>query len=229
LIGIIGIETGIKQSFIAGNNVISFDSGVTADRRLAAITCALLAQLVADKLYPDRTAPDYMANWIATYYNVLLNIGWVKQTSSSGSQNFEGSSATVEAAIFSFASALVGANGAALIKLVLDGLAKVGSADGPLTLFKQQSQGAKFADFTAGLTSNDPNAGFMLDLIEFDVAANEVDSEVIFFRSATSNAIVSYRRMKLSLVDAVYDAVASEIAQKVNAFVKDFVRRLPSP
>jgi hypothetical protein len=216
----------VKQAFVVGNNVISFDTGVTAGRRLAAVNCTLLAQLVADKAYPDRSAAGYIANWMASYSNTLLNIGWIKQTGSNGSQNLVGSSATVEAAIFTIAGAFVGAGGAALVKTVLDGLAKLGSGNAAFVLFQRQSQSAKVADFTAGLGSSDATGDFMLDLMEYDVEANVIDGQTLFFKWSNTNAILNYQSMSLTLSDAVYNAVATDINQKLSGFAPAFVKLL---
>jgi hypothetical protein len=91
-------------------------------------------------------------------------------------------------------------------------------------VFKQQSQSAKAANFTVGLASGDPASGFALDLVDYSVAANQVETQVIVFDWSTSNATLNYEKRTFSLNDAVYAAVADQIARKIADFQQSYLK-----
>ncbi|MGH6681274.1 MAG: hypothetical protein ACREDL_20615, partial [Bradyrhizobium sp.] len=168
----------------------------------------------------------YIADWTDTYYNTMLNIGWIKQTDKSGSQTLNGNAATVGATVFAIASGLIGLSGAAMVKAIIDGLGRLANGDPVLTLFMQRSTSATVADFTSGLGSSDSNGDFIVNLTEFDVSANEEDIQVLFFKWNHERSVVHFRNASLVLDDSVYGLVADDIATKIAGFTREYVKEL---
>jgi len=65
------IKDKISQSFVIGSGLISFDDGVTQERKKAVIDSTLFAQLYASSLYPNVAAADYTANRYQTHRSLL--------------------------------------------------------------------------------------------------------------------------------------------------------------
>src|SRR5205809_492971 len=88
----LALDTAKNQAALVGSDIISFDEGVTAERREAIIDSSMLAQLVAKKQVADSTE---MFAWYDSYFDTLSNIGWVIQERNFAeyqekSENFEG-------------------------------------------------------------------------------------------------------------------------------------------
>src|SRR5688572_14266498 len=103
-----GFKTAKDQAAVVGSEIVSFVSGVTAERREAIANAALLAQLVATKAVPDETNIDA---WYRKYFETLKRVGWVVQDYEfkeyeEASQGFEAHQAILDvAALFMGAAA----------------------------------------------------------------------------------------------------------------------------
>jgi hypothetical protein len=217
--GALALKTEVQQSFAVGSGLLSFDVGVTVDRRKAAINSTLLAQLAANKAYPEVDAANYTSNWYSFYFNTLTNLGWVLQGDSTVHTYTSTSTGTVEQELLTLASSLVGATGAAAVKAIFDSLAKLGDGNPIITVFKESAEKLNLAQFTVSLASNDANDGFLIDGIQFDLEAEGIDDQVLFIEWKSQSATITWRNIKLSLADDVYASVADAVAKKVAAFV----------
>lgn len=226
LSGEINLTNQVKQSFTVGNGIISFDQGITDARKSAAISSTLLAQLHANNLYPDRTRPDYAPNWYGAYFNTLTSIGWVVQGDATV-KTFTGTDqGTVDQSVLTLASALIGANGAAAIKAVLDSLKSLADNGPVITIFKETSQSNRLAQFTVSLSSDDPNAGFSVNGLEFDLEAAITETQVLFFKWSSQKVTFNWRNLVLTVDDAVYGQIAADVTQKIIPFVQTYVKEI---
>lgn len=202
---------GTDASFVAANTILSFTSGVTTERRAAAARSSELASLIARDAFPDTSADNWAANTANKYFEALVHLGWVQQTQNVGFQSFKGDAATVETAIFSIIAGLLGESGVLLVKGILQGLTALADNAPALTLFKQQSAFARAAAFGIGLASTDANGQFLLKVLEFDVTAEDDQTDVLFFSWDTTKATVKYQSLSFSFDDEVYGDLASTI------------------
>ena len=135
---------------MVGSDVISFVSGVTAERREAIANSALLAQLVAKQ---KAGAGASVEAWYDAYFDVLTNIGWVVQQKSFAVYHEESQSFAAHEAILAVAATLLGnaPTALALVKTTLDALKSM-DADNPwITIFDRESQHAQTAHFQISL------------------------------------------------------------------------------
>jgi len=223
------IKDKISQSFVIGNGLISFDDGVTQERKKTAIDSTLFAQLYASSLYPNVAAADYTANWYQTYFNTLTNLGWIMQGSSVVHHDTFDQNVDVSQELITLVSRLVGANGAAAVKAVLDALKSLADNSPAITVFREHAETNSVAQMTVSLASEDAKAGFLLKGIEFDLTATDEETQVLFFKWSTLKAQFNYRNIVLSIDDAVYQAVAQAVSDKVKAHAVDFVKRIQIP
>jgi hypothetical protein len=222
----LALRDKVKQGFAVGSGLLSFDESVTADRRAAAIHSTLLAQLVADKAYPDKSDPAHQVNWYGSYYNTLINIGWVIQEDSALENQTGSASGEVSEELITLAKALVGAGGAAAIAAVFQSLSNLGNDNAILEVFKKTSAQNSLAQFSVGLASQDPKDGFMMKALEFNLKATAEDTQVLFFHWKSQHCSFSWRNIQLSVADDIYAGIADKVKAKVATFVNDFVNEI---
>ena len=214
----IGLQGNIKQAFVSGSSVISFDEAVTADLRAAAITGTLFCQLVADKAFPNHNLADWAANWYSVYRQTFTRLGWLvqdEQTVESGQFQAE---ASVAQALITLVQNVIGANGTSAIKAALSSISSLGQNNPVITLFKSQTENYTIDEASASIVSNTSD-GFFVDLVEFAFDATGEDYQLLFFEWKNTSVKYNYRRLRLSLDMAIWnmikDAVAAKLAGKL--------------
>lgn len=219
-------ETAKNEAAVVGSGVVSFVSGVTAERREAIAHSALLAQLVANGKVG---AGGDIYQWYDAYFNTLENIGWVVQektfaTYAESSQGF-----AAHEAILAVATTLLGAAPTALavVKTTLDSLKSMNASSPWLTLFDQESQHAETAHFQVSLAEQDANGQFFVTLMAFGLEAKSTVTQVLFFKVYANQATLRHCSGKVSLDAAVVDSLGPALKAKLAAHSLDFIKKLP--
>ena len=179
------LDTAKNQAAVVGSDVVSFVSGVTAERRAAIIDSSLLAQLVAKQKVGD---PSRIYDWYDAYFDVLTNIGWVVQDRSFAEYHEQHANFDAHQAILVVATALMGAapTALALVKTTLDALQSMDASSPWITIFNREGQTARTARFQISLAEQDPNGQFFVTLMAFGLEAKSTITQVLFFRSRAS-------------------------------------------
>jgi hypothetical protein len=217
-----------QQAAVVGSDVIAFVKEITPEQRKDVVNAALLAQLVANKAFPEpQSLPDVLA-WYDRYFDTLSRIGFVIQDK--GFAQYVESSDTFEAhqAIIEVATTLLAGSPAALaiVKKTLEALQKM-SADSPwIALFHRESQSANTARVQMSLVGADDKAPFLLSTIAFGLQAESKVTQVLFFKFHKNKVKLQHHSGKATIDADVLGSVRSDIAEKIAAHTKDFVAGL---
>ncbi|MGI9078695.1 MAG: hypothetical protein ACR2G6_15405 [Gemmatimonadaceae bacterium] len=222
----LSFETVKNQAVVVGSEIVSFVSGVTAERRDAIVNSSLLAQLVAKKKVSD---PAKIYEWYDAYFDVLTNIGWVVQDKgfaeySENSQNF-----AAHEAILAVAATLLGAAPTALavISSTLKALKSMDEHSPWITVFSRESQHAKTARFQISLAEQDERGQFFVSLMAFGLEARSSITQVLFFKVKKNEATLQHYAGKVTINTAVLDSVRDAIRTKLSGQASDYVKALP--
>jgi hypothetical protein len=219
-------ETAKDQAAVVGSEVISFVSGVTADRRDAIVNSSLLAQLVAKQKIGD---PARIYDWYDAYFDVLTNIGWVVQDRNfaeyhESSQNFE-----AHKAIIAVATTLLGAapTALALVASALKALESMDESSPWITIFSRESQNAKTARFQISLAEQDEAGQFFVSLMAFGLEARSSITQVLFFKAKANEATLRHYSGRVTIDTGVLDGVRDDIKAKLAAHAANYIKTLP--
>jgi hypothetical protein len=222
------VKAGIEQVYLVGSQLMSFNKEVTEDRRAAAINSCLLAQLRATKLHPSPDTPEAARAWHATYINTFTNIGWVLQSGVTAKHTVADIGVQVDKILADILSAIVpGGAALTLIAKVIQKLADARKDDPFITLFESRTVQEDVVEFGAGLAAG-ADAGFMVTVAECAIKLRSVQRQILVFKWDASSAQVDGRRFDLTVSDAVYAAVKSQIEELLGLKAKDFVSELKS-
>lgn len=222
----LSFDAAKNQAAVVGSQIVSFVTGVTAERREAIVNSSLLAQLVAQKKITD---PVRIYEWYDAYFDVLTNIGWVVQERSfaeyrESSKNFE-----AHKAILAVATTLLGAAPAALalVKTTLEALQSM-NADSPwITIFSRESQKARTARFQISLAEQDAAGQFFVTLMAFGLEAKSTITQVLFFRAKANEARLRHYSGRVTINTSVLDGVRDSIKAKLSAHASEYIKTLP--
>jgi hypothetical protein len=217
-----------EQATVVGSDVIAFVKGVTPEQRSDVVNATLLAQLVARKKVPDPKTIDDVVAWYDEYFDVLSQVGFVVQDR--GFSEYEERADTFEAhqAILEVVGALMAGSPVALaiVKKMLESLQKM-SANSPwVTLFSRESQHAKTARFQVSLVNADENAPFLTSIAAFGLEADAQITQVLFFKFHRNTVKLRHHAGKVTIDPDVLAGVRSDVADKLQAYTKNFVAGL---
>jgi hypothetical protein len=203
-----------NQAMVVGSEVVSFVKGVSAERRIDIINCALLAQLAADHKVKDR---DKIFEWYDSYFTVLTNLGWVIQDKgfTSYEENVDGLEA--HEAILKVATVLLGGAPTALA-IVISTIEAMKSmdADNPwITIFDRESRSAKTARFQIALVEEDNSGQFMVSLMAFGLKADSTLTQILFFKIRSDKVTFKHCSGKVTINEMVLAGIREKIRVKL--------------
>jgi len=222
----VALDTAKNQAAVVGSEVVSFVSGVTAERRAAIIDSSLLAQMVARRRVGD---PNRIYDWYDAYFDVLTNIGWVVQDRSFAEYHERHANFEAYQAILAVATALMGAapTALALVTTTLDALQSMDASSPWIAIFNRESRAARTARFQISLAEQDPSGQFFVTLMAFGLEARSTITHVLFFRSKASEAMLRHYSGRVTINTDVLDGVHGAIKAKLAGLTADYIKMLP--
>jgi hypothetical protein len=222
----LALDSAKTQAAVVGSDIVSFVSGVTAERREAIINSSLLAQLAAKKKVSD---PARIYEWYETYFDVLTNLGWVVQDR--GFAEYEESAENFEAhkAILAVAAVVLGAapTALAIVTSTINALHSMDTSRPWITIFNRESQKARTARFQISLAEQDAEGQFFVNLMAFGLEASTDVTQVLFFRVKKQSAKLQHYSGRVTINTPVLDDIRDAIKAKLVGQAKAYVSQLP--
>ncbi len=222
------LDEELRQAAVVGSEIVSFDAGVSPERRADVLNATLFAQLVANKQRSEPKNLDEIRAWYDVYFDALSRLGFVVQDR--GFSKFEERSDDFEAheAILAVAKTfLAGAPGAiALLEATLAGLREVSGDTRWITLFNRESQSANTARFHVALVSHEDGQE-TVRLIAFGLEARSNLTQVLFFKFRTNEVELLEHSGRVTIAPKVLDGIRDAVAARLIDYAHDYIQRLP--
>ncbi|SEJ03679.1 hypothetical protein [Paraburkholderia diazotrophica] len=215
------------QAIVAGSGVVSFKSGVPANRRQAVADSLLLAQLI---LKHQGISPDDTQNWYRGYGGVLSNLGWRVESCEMTDYVSGEAGLDVHEAITAVAALLLGPGAIAaapLIDATLKALRSMDTSTPWITLFNRESRRANTASFQIALAEPTEAGDLSVSLMAFSLAASMTITQVLFVKVQNNEANLKRFSTTAQINLSVLDAVQATLQQKVASFTSSYLSALP--
>ncbi|MET7258945.1 hypothetical protein [Dyadobacter fermentans] len=216
----IDTQTNVEQSFMNDKSLVSFVSEVSDQRRQDVLHSVLLAQLAANKKFPEE---DQIKDWYDEFVNVLSNIGWAFQSASFTPFTSEGSTIEVDKAIIDLVASAVG--GSALVPLVtktLDAIKGLSDTSGKFIAFEKNTHTATKGAFQIGI-AQEVNNTVALQLGTFLITSSDTIKQILFFKSSTSRTTLEFCSRVGTLDETTYATVRDAVQAKLGLKATDFI------
>ncbi|GGN12343.1 hypothetical protein GCM10010967_55480 [Dyadobacter beijingensis] len=213
-------QTNVEQSFLNDKSLVSFVSEVSDQRRQDVLHSVLLAQLAANKKFPEE---DQIKDWYEEFVNVLNNIGWAMQSASFTPFTSEGATIEVDKAIIDLVESAVG--GAALVPLVsktLEAIKGLSDTSGKFIAFEKNTHTATKGAFQIGIAKEE-NDTVALQLGTFLITSSDTINQILFFKSSKSKTTLEFCSRVGTLDEAVYANVRDIVLNKLGLKVTQFI------
>jgi hypothetical protein len=190
-----------------------------------------LADQSAQALVAGSGLSKDIMGWYDAYFSALQTLGWVMTSQTFREFSQSGKGLEVHKAILAVLTVALGPAAAtlAVAKAVLDGLEQMGSNNGWLTLFDQQSVHSKVASFQIVTAVPQPNGMVGLGLVAFSLEASDKVTQVLFFKLKKGTAALKYAGGTAAIEETVLAALRKPLQDRLQVAATDFISSVPIP
>lgn len=199
------------QSFVSNKSIVSFASSVSTKYRNDVLDATLLAQLAANKKFPDER--EYI-NWYKHFIEVLSNIGWVVEEAEFSTFQTDEGVFEMKSAIISVLTAAFGSDFIGIITKTLDAIKNLGDDNGTIIAFKKNTQSVNKGCFQIALAVEE-NDTVSMRLGVFMLESSNKVTQVLFFKSSKSDTKLTYNSRKATLNADRYLVIRDAVAKKL--------------
>ena len=223
---IIDFKAQKDQAMVVASDIVAFVKGVSNERRQDIVNASLLAQLVANKIVPDKA--NYI-EWYNAYFDVLENTGWVIQDRSFSAYTEQANGLEAHEAILKVAGVFLGAAPAALAVVIstLEALKSMDSSKPWITIFDCESKHVKTGHFQIALAEQGENDQFLVSLMAFSLNAQSTLTNILFFKIRNDEVDLQKCSGKVTINDQVLSDVRDIVRKKITTHVSEYLANLP--
>jgi pyrroline-5-carboxylate reductase len=213
-------KTDVEQSFMNDKSLVSFVSEVSEQRRQDVLHSVLLAQLAANKKFPEE---DQIKEWYEEFVKVLSNIGWAMQSASFTPFTSQGTTIEVDKAIIDLVASAVG--GSALVPIIsktLDAIKGLSASSGKFIAFEKNTHTATKGAFQIGV-AKEVNNTVALQLGTFLITSSDTIKQILFFKSSKTTTTLEFCSRVGTLDEATYSTIREAVQNKLGFKATDFI------
>lgn len=215
-------QEGENQAVAIGSQIVEFTADLPAELRPQIANSFLLAQLAANRA--AETAAGSSA-WYRAYLEVLANTGWIIERDETSERKMSDVSGEVHKEIIPLLTVLLGPGvaAAAMVTAVLEGLSNIDKDRPWITLFDRESRRASANQFQISHAATNGTA-LQVRLACLELEAAKTLTQVLFFKSSDTQAVLHGFGASLSLNAPVFERNKALIEDKVAEYVTGYIR-----
>ena len=202
----VAYKAGEEQAVTIGSQIAGFAAEVPTEIRPQISNSFLLAQLAANREIKDNNGGT--KEWYNRYVDVLVNTGWLVESSHDSMREISGISSELHEEIIPVLAAALGPAVAAtaIVMTVLKGLAEMDKDKPWITLFDRESQRASANQFQVSYAEVDESKNPRITLVCFELDASRSLTQILFFKFSSTKAKLFQFGAKLGINPAVFKA-----------------------
>jgi hypothetical protein len=216
------VKEGEEQAFLADKSLVSFISEVSGQNRKDVLNSTLLAQMAANKKFPDE---GDLLQWYRSFIDVLSNIGWDIEnaevsTFESSKEVFE-----IEDAIIDILTSAFGAGFMPVILKTLESIKNLSKRDHKIIAFEKNTHSLTKGCFQIALAV-EKNEVVSMQLGTFLLTSDKKIKQILLFKSKKDKTSLQYTSRRGTLNSEAYAIVRDAILQKLGANITAFVAEI---
>ena len=213
---------GVEQSFMNAKSLVSFVSDINGQRRSDVLNSVLLAQLAANKKFPDE---NQLVDWYTEFVRVLNNLGWAIEAAEFSSFESNGTVFEAENAIISILTAAFGGSFMVVITKTLEAIKGLSDSNGKITAFEKNTHSQSKGAFQIGL-AREENGTVTLQMGTFLLTSSNEIRKILFFKSTKDKTTLNYCSRTGTLNEEVYAKIRTQVQDKLGIKITDFITEI---
>jgi hypothetical protein len=216
------VKEGEEQAFLADKSLVSFISEVSGQNRKDVLNSTLLAQLAANKKYPNEAD---MLKWYETFIGVLSKIGWNIENAEVSTFEQTKNVFEIEKAIIDILTAAFGGGYIKVISKTLESLKNMSADDKKIIAFEKNTHSLTKGCFQIALAV-EKNDSVSVQLGTFILTTNNKIKQILFFKSTKDKTKLQYTSRRGTLNSEIYADVRTTVVQKLGKNISEYVAEI---
>lgn len=209
------VRAGTEQSFFVEKSLASFASTVTGQLRSDVLQTMLLAQMAANKQFPNQ---ESMFDWYRVFLNTLAKTGWVIEGINEQDYRTARADFELDSAIIDLLSGVLGQGYILIIRKTLDAIKSMTDEDRKIKAFDKNTKSVSQRGFQVSF-ANEEGGAVALQISTFLFNSTLDFRRLLFFKAESAATDFSYLIRKATLDTASYD-------DRIRKAVNDKIRHL---
>lgn len=218
----IEMKADVEQSFINAKSLVSFVSNVSPQLRDDVLNSVLLAQLAANKKFPDL---EQSLEWYSSFIEILNQIGWVFEASEfsrfeSSKNVFEIENVIIDILVTAFGGTFID-----VITKTLNSIKSLGDGDRKIKVFEKNTHSLSKGAFQIGV-AHEENGVVSLQIGTFLLTSSGEIKRILFFKTSKEKTTLDYCSRKGTLNNQIYSLIRQAVMNKLGGKVTDYIAEI---
>jgi hypothetical protein len=215
-------EEGKAESYVSNKSIISFVSNVTEQARQDVLNSTLIAQLAADKKFPEE---GQMTDWFKKYQETLTNIGWTVQGKEFSKFQTSQSIFEMDNVIIDILTTAIGGSALAIIVKTIQAFKKLSDIDNRLLAFEKNTHTLTKGTFLIAIV-DETNEALSMKIGAFLLTASNEIRQILFFKSTKDKTELSYSSSDCIFNSDVYSIVRNSVLTKLGNKASEYIAEI---
>lgn len=216
------VREGEEQAFLADKSLVSFISEVKGQNRKDVLNSALLAQMAANKKFPDEKD---MLQWYQSFIEVLSKIGWNIEAAELSTFEASKNVFEIDKAIIEILTSALGGGYMPVIVKTLESIKAMSEDDHKIVAFEKNTHSLTKGCFQIALAI-EKNDTVSMQLGTFLLTSTNKIKQILFFTSKKDKTKLQYTSRRGTLNSEAYGMVRDAVLQKLGANINAYVAEI---
>lgn len=216
------VREGEEQAFLADKSLVSFISEVSGQNRKDVLNSTLLAQMAANKKFPD---DKDILQWYQSFIEVLSKIGWNIEASEISTFEASKNVFEIEKAIIDILTSALGGGYMPVILKTLESIKNMSKDDSKIVAFEKNTHSLTKGCFQIALAI-EKNETVSMQLGTFLLTSSNKIKQILFFTSKKDKTKLQYTSRRGTLNSEAYSMVRDAVLQKLGANISAYVAEI---
>ena len=210
------------ESYISNKSIVSFASTVSTQSRQDILSSTLLAQLAADKKFPEE---EQLKEWFKSYQETLKNLGWIVQGKDFSKFTAKGSVFEMESVVVDILTAALGGAAITIIKTALEAFKKLSNTDSKIIAFEKNTHSLTKGTFMIAVC-DESNDAISMKTGAFMLSSENSITQILFFKSSKEKTQLDYATTDSTFNKKSYDVVRAAVEKKLGDKFSKYVAEI---
>jgi hypothetical protein len=216
------IQEATEQSYLNAKSIVSFVSGISPQNRQDVLNSVLLAQLAANKQFPNE---NQSLEWYTAFVEILNRTGWVIDQAEfsrfeSSDHVFEIENVIIDILVTAFGGTFIN-----VITKTLSAIKSLSDGDGRIKVFEKNTHSLSKGAFQIGVAIEEQGV-VSLQIGTFLLTSTGEIKRILFFKTTKDKTSLDYCSRNGTFNESLYSQIRSAVEAKLGKKVTEYIAEI---